>query len=157
MALDELKLNGVRLAWGSYKFVVDDLDIYGITELTFSDKLTRTLGYSAGLSHAPTAISPGKYEVEEAKLKLYADTAKLLRQRLAEKSGTSSYGNVAFSVVAQGFEDRVGSIDVRLNYCYYAGTSKTITEGPDLQMEEISVQPLEILRDGLSLFRPATR
>ena len=70
--------------------------------------------------------------------------------------GGASYGETEFDILVQYAEtDPTGAtkiIDVELLDCVYIGTNNPATEGPDPLTEEIEVQCMRILRNGLPLY-----
>lgn len=154
---DGISINGVDYSWGSITFKCNGAVFGGFTKISYSDKRTRTKGYSAGAHHAPTHRSRGKYEVDPCKVTGYKDELQSLRDWLAAQSADGvSYGNVEFQGILQ-FEEpqRGGGTKLRqvdlVDLVWFEDSSAN-EESPDLLMEEVSFDPMRILRDGKTLF-----
>lgn len=149
---DGISVNGVDYSWGSITFKCNGAIFSGFTKISYGDKRTRTKGYSAGRHHAPTHRSNGKYEVDPSKVTGYKDELQALRAWLALQSPDGvSYGNVEFQGVIQ-FEERDKLHQIDLVDLVWFEDSAAHEESPDLLMEEVSFDPMRILRDGLCLF-----
>jgi len=148
---DNLYVNGSALSWGSFVIKLDGDELRGFTSISYTHKRTRTKGYGTGPSHAPTRRSKGKYEVENVKLKGYKSSMQALRNKLAEVAGSSSYGDTEFEVLIQGVEANEEPITVQLNRCTWAGTSGALEEGPDLVTEEVDIDCMGVVENGLTL------
>lgn len=149
---DGITVNGVDYSWGSITFKCNGAVFTGFTKISYGDKRTRSVGYGAGKHHAPTRRSSGKYEVDPSKVTGYKDDTQCLREWLAQQSADGvSYGNVEFQGVIQ-FEDGPKLRQVDLVDLVWFEDSSSHDEGPDLLMEEFSLSPMRILRDGVCLF-----
>jgi hypothetical protein len=159
---DGIRVNGNAYSWGSVRFKLGGERYFQISEVTFADKRERALFWGMGTHQAPTARSRGKYTPEPVKLKCLKETGANIRAAISALNdvGGKSYGNNVFGVILQYGETQIGGImkhtDVEFLECVYVGTSSTESEGPDPLQEEIELQPMRILRDGLPLYDDTT-
>lgn len=149
---DGISVNGVDYSWGSIVFKCNGAVFSGFTKIAYSDKRTRTKGYSAGKHQAPTHRSRGKYEADPVKVTGYLDELQAFRAWLAQQSADGiSYGNVEFQGCIQ-YEERDVLHQVDLVDLVWFEESAAHEENADLLMQEVSFDPMRILRDGLTLF-----
>jgi hypothetical protein len=150
-AIDLVSINGNQLSWGSCSFAVDGIPIIGVKGCKYADKRERVKSYGAGRAHAPRGRTRGKYTAE-ASGTFHKDTASSLRAYLAARGGGATYGDTEFTFGVQYFESDTGLVDVQLQRCVYSGTDATDEENPDPLFEEVVLDPMLIVRNGLTLF-----
>ena len=153
MADDVRTVNGVDVSWGSIILkLADGSRFYGFGDISYGHKLEETVGYGQSKSQAPTRRSRGKYSCEALKVKMYKNTAQILRKKLAALSGTNSYSATEFSGMLQFVEAANGaSHRVEFKRLRYVSETASHSEGADLLVEELELNPLLILVDGLTL------
>ena len=149
---DEIRINGIAHSWGSVKLKIAGERYYGISSISYSDKLETTFGYGMGRSHKPRAQSRGKYSAEQIVMKVMADTAKEIRASLRRRSGTSSYGMVEVPIVLEYVEPDKDPVIVEFERCRLVEVGSSNEEGADVLTEELKWSTFGILRDGGSLF-----
>jgi hypothetical protein len=152
MAVDQIRVNGNVLSYGSIKVRVADQTIYGLTSVSYGDKRERVKVYGLGRHQAPRGRTRGKYTVENAKLGGYTSTIQDLRKLLADMSADGiSYGDVEFDVVVEMVERDETPCTVELLRCVWAANTESREEGGDPLKDEIELDVMMIRRDGLVL------
>lgn len=150
---DPIRVNGNQLSWGSITVKIADLDFYGFTAISYSDKRERVKAYGMGRHHAPRGRSRGKYSTEPVKLTGWKGSVNILRQALAEKSPSGlAYGDVDFSINIMYSEADEPSIAVDIEGCVWMTSTANDEENPDPLKEEIEIDCMVIRRNGLVLF-----
>lgn len=144
-------VNGNDYSWGHITFKVDGERFSGFFKISYSHKRTRTKGYADGKAHKPTHRSSGKYEVDAVKVSGYKDEIAQLREALANKAGSGSYGDAEFEGVVE-FESPTGFRYDELERLTWAEEGLDHGEETDLLTEEISFDCMGIKRDGLTLY-----
>ncbi len=153
MAIDDFRVNGNLMSWGSLIFKINGQRLYGFTGLAYDEKLTRVLAYGSARHHAPRGRSAGKYEPGVVKVTGWKDSVQKMRKFLASLSkNQKNYGNVEFFALAQYVEAGNEPIAVELNRCTWVSNSSGDEESPDPLKEDFEIQPLFIRRNGLELF-----
>lgn len=150
-SIDRVSINGNMYSWGSVSVFCDGLPLIGVCGVKYSDKRERVKAYGTGRHHAPRGRSRGKYSAEGS-LTLWKDTAADLRIYLASRSGTGSYGDTEFQLSVQFFENDTDLHDVQLVRACIAGSDTSADENPDPLKEEIPLDIIAIIRDGVTLF-----
>ena len=82
----------------------------------------------------------------------FKQTIQTLRESLANAAGGSSYGHIQFLVVVEYTEPDESPITVELEQCVWAKNTSSEEEGPDPLMEDIELDCMRIVRNGLVLF-----
>lgn len=150
---DDLRVNGNQVSWGSAKFKLDSQTYTGITAVSYADKRERVKAYGAGRHHAPRGRSRGKYTVEPVKVTMWKASASRFRKALALRSiDGKSYGDVEFEGVFEYVDTGEEPMLVRLVRLVYVGTTSSDEESPDPLKEEIELDCMKIIRNGLTLF-----
>lgn len=153
MAIDDFRVNGNQMSWGSLIFKVANQRFYGFTALSYDEKLTRTLAYGSARHHAPRGRSAGKYEPGVIKVTGWKASVQALRAFLATQSPTgTNYGNVVFYGLAQYVEASEIPLSVEFDRCVWASNTSSDEENPDPLKEDFEIQPMLIRRNGLELF-----
>lgn len=136
--------DGNRHSWHSLEAKFAGKLFLGFTELSFGYKRNRTIVY--GAHPLPLGKTRGKVEFN-AKAKLYLAEFIYFTQ---EVLGGRGYGDKFFTV--NGIYQEVGfdSIRVQLNGCTLDEAQINNTEGSDPTAPEITLNPLEILINGVS-------
>jgi len=150
---DSIRVNGRETSWSDVYFKVSDERYYGITEIAYGDKRTRSKSYGMGRSQAPRGRTSGKYEVDEATVKMLKKSSKTLREALAAAaSDGKSYGSVTFQIVVQ-YADTDDEVQTdTLHECVWVGDATSASEGPDALFDSISFDVMRIDRNGLTLY-----
>lgn len=158
MATQGVRVNGNAYSWGSIALTIDDLRYFQFSEVSFADKRERSKFFGMSKSQGATARSRGKYTTEPVKLKGLKEECDSLRSALsaANPNGTASYGDTEFNIYVEYSETlpdgTVKVTDVEIMSCYYVGTTNSETEGPDVLVEEIEIDCMRIMRNGLPLY-----
>ena len=152
---DEVRINGVQHSWASTILKIDGKPWHGIKAIGYSHKRTRTKSYGMGRAHAPRGRTSGKYEVEPLTITMETATARLLRDEMAQKAGTSSYGDAVFQVVLQYTEGN-STITDELVDCAFESEGAKPEESPDPLYEEVTFDFMRLIRNGKTLHAPPT-
>jgi len=149
---DVRKINGNRYSWGSISVKLNGDRLYGYTDLSFSSKRTRELLYGMGQDHAPIGRTRGKFEPGDVKLTGYSGSVQNLLDSLTAAAGTGEGpGDVVFEIVCQYIETDETEITVNLTGCVIVEESSSHSEGTEGMKTEITIQPINVLRNGKSL------
>ena len=149
---DEIRVNGNLYSWGSLRIKIAGEEYRGFTSINIADKRERVHGYGTGKHHAPRGKSRGKYSVEPIKITGHVDSVQAVRQALADASGTNSYGDTEAEIFLEFGEPGRTPITITAEGCTWAENTGTYEENPDPKMEDFSMLPMRIRRNGLTLF-----
>lgn len=149
---DPISVNNNQHSWGSITIKLRGSVFHGFTDVSFADARERVKAYGMGRHHAPRGRSRGKYTVENCKITGWVGSIQQLRQELAAVAGGKSYGDVEFQVIVQFYEDDDLPVTIELNRCVWAKNSSSMSEDADPRKEEIELDCMYILRNGLALF-----
>lgn len=152
MALDDLRVNGNLIGWGSHIFKVDGDRVIGVTAIAWDQTRERAYGWGMNRAHAPISATAGKYTPGVVKLTMYKHTADALRARYAAAADDGvSYGNPRLDSFLQYVEgDKVSTIDFEGAAITKDGGSDE--ENPDPNKEEWELQVMRIKVNGLTLY-----
>ena len=150
---DEIRINGIAHSWGSVKLKIAGERYSGVMSISYSDKLETAFGYGMGKDHKPRAQSRGKYSAEQVVMKAQSSTAQALRDMLADRGGTPSYGVVAVSIVLQYLEPDDSPITVEFEDCRLVEDGSSDEEGSDVLSVELKWSTFGIIRNGLTLYQ----
>lgn len=150
---DLKRVNGAAPSWGGIVVKIDQERYYGIVGVGYGDKLEMIMGYGMGRHHAPTRRSEGKYSTDPGKLKMYKDSAEVLRAALAAKAEDGrSYGTIEFQIVVQIITKSGKPLHVQINRCRLSEEATQHDEGPELLFEDITYSCMSIIKNGKTLF-----
>lgn len=143
-------VHGRSTSWQSIEIRLDGTVLSGYVSVDFGeDKLTEELGY--GNSGTPQRRSQGRYEPSMIKLSSFAsDAQELLAVLAAASSNGRNYTQKEFTLTvayARSDFDPV-QIDVA-ERCRVLSVSKSYTEGPELLLTDLSIQPMNVIWNGL--------
>lgn len=150
--MDEIRVNGNQLSWGSITVKIGNERVYGLTSVGYGEKLEVVLTYGMGKAHAPRGRTRGKYVPEPLKLGGAKSTIQSIRDKLKAQSGSNSYGITEFEVVIQHFESEETPIQVEAHRCRYVGTTVQDEESADPSKEEIECSVMSYAINGATLF-----
>jgi hypothetical protein len=157
---DQIRVNGNLVSWGSIILKLDGERFYGFTSITYADKRERVKAYGMGRHHAPRGRSRGKYTTDPVKLEGWKGSVQIFREALALKSADGkSYGDVEFQALVQYVESSISSdrpLNVEIDRCVWTANSVTDAEDADPKKEEIELDCMLIVRNGLTLFDSAS-
>lgn len=153
---DIQRINGNAYSWSSVVIKVDGQRYYGITAITFNDKLEVGYGYGQGRHFAPLARTQGKYSCDETKLTMRVSSMSDMLAYLASRSGDGrSYTTYPFTADVQYVESEILALNpmhVVLNQCRITGVNHSIDISTDEATAELAVSVMWITRNGLTLF-----
>lgn len=150
---DLKRVNGRAPSWGGIIIKIGEERYYGITGVGYGDKLEMIMGYGMGRHHAPTRRSAGKYSTDPGKLKMYKDSAEVLRSALAALAEDGrSYGTVEFEIVVQIVWPNGTPLNVEIHRVRLSEEATQHDEGPELLMEDLTYSCMSIVKNGKTLF-----
>lgn len=152
----QISVNGRSASWGHITVkILPGQEVTGLTAATFSDQLEESKESGTGLAHKPTRRSAGKYTVGDCSLTGFAsdiqavcDLVASLPQGRGRSFGASEF-DVLISVAYMDFEP---VRQVQLHKCRIMGVSESYQEGPELLKTDLTISPMYISRNGLTLF-----
>ncbi len=152
MALDDLRVNGNLIGWGSHIFKVDGERVIGVTAIGWDQTRERAFGWGMNRAHAPIAATAGKYTPGMVKLTIYKHTADALRDRFAAAADDGvSYGNPRLPMFLQYVEgDKVSTVEFDEAAIQKDGGNDE--ENPDPTKEEWEMQVMRIKVNGKTLY-----
>lgn len=159
--IDFVRINNRVVSARSLSFNIAGVPYQGITAVDYSEKLDKELVYDSDMSGGPAGMTSGKYGAEPASITMLKDvfTVKLLPQ-----FGLLSTANLApgswgqappFPVVVQYIELPLPPIIDLLSGCEITGAKDTYAEGIAAALVVITIQPMSISRNGLTLYNRA--
>jgi hypothetical protein len=150
---DAIRVNGNQLSWGSIRLILDTQPFFGFTAISYADKRERVKAYGLGRHHAPRGRSSGKYSTETVKLTGWRSSIAQFREALALRAPDQiSYGNVEFMISVMYSEPTEPNIEVQILGCVWVGNTASDEESPDPLKEDIEIDCMSILRNGLALY-----
>lgn len=150
---DAIRVNGNVHSWGSIVLKIDGERYYGFTSVSYADKRERVKQYGMGKHQAPRGRSRGKYTTDPVKLAGPKSSIQAARAALAARSSNgTSYGDVQFDIAVQYIETDETPINVSIEGCVWVSNSSSEEESADPLKEEVELDCMKILRNGLSLF-----
>lgn len=150
---DSVRINGAMHSWSSTIFKIGLERYWGLTSISFGDKIERTKGYGMQRSHAPRGRSAGKYTVEPLKIKGPKSTIEAIRNQfaLAAPDG-KSVGLPSFDVNLQFVELGETPISVQITDCKIAEDMSSHEENPDPLQDEMTFDVMRVIRNGKTLY-----
>lgn len=150
---DLLRINGSVYSWGSMRVLLGGVPYIGITAISYSDKRERQKAYGMAPHQGPIGSTRGKYTAENAKLTVFAHTARDIQAQLATLSlNQLSTGNTRIPIVIQKIEADLLVDMATLNGCALSGISDEYAEGPDAMMVDLEFDVMAIYRNKRTLF-----
>ena len=151
MADDTVRIN--RKAFQSSDVILkcDGYSYEGWKTTSYGHKRSRVLVYPANASMTPTAVTSGKYEPGELKIGFRIESATLLRERCAAKTGTKSYGDHVFPVMLQYVSSGKPPVKVEFRDVWIAGEDNSEGDNADPSIEEVVFGFLLMKKNGLTL------
>ena len=142
---DTQRINGFAPSWSDVYVKIADERYYGITEIAYGDTRARSKVYGMGRAQAPRGRTGGKYEVDEATMKVDKVAALALREALAASSSDGkSYGSVTFQTVVQYSDAQGNTVTDTLHDCVITKMAISASEGPDALMEDVALDVMRI-------------
>jgi len=149
---DQLRVNGTAMSWGSITVKIDTEEVFGWTKIEYGDGRTHEKGWQLGRHQAPTRRSNGEYDTENVKLTGYKASVAALQRHLAQANGTTSYGGYEFEILVQAVEEDETDLNVEIRRCTYEKSMASHERGPSLLTEDVEINCMSIVRNGLTLF-----
>jgi len=154
---DLVRINNTILSATSVRFLINGGPWEGILALDFDQKRTRKKVYGARRSGKPLGRTSGKYEPGEPTLTMLKDSYDALTTDLALPNA-GSYGDAEFTLVAQWLEPvpslvgAISPITLVLSACCISGDKDSYAEGVDEAVVEVTLDVMDITRNGKSLY-----
>jgi hypothetical protein len=155
MAIDNVRVNGNDVSWGSIVLKINEERLYGFTSINYADKRERDKSHGQDRAQRPRARSRGKYTTEPIKLVGFKESFRKLRAAIANAAGGNSFGDFEFEIQVQFVENGEAHTD-GIHQVVWEGNSSTFEEGPDSLKEEVTLDAMWIDWDGLTLFSEAS-
>ena len=153
--INTLNINGKLVSWSHVRLTFAGDLFTGFTSISWDQKRERVFGYGATKAHGPIGVSEGKYTPGAVKIKGHVHAIAQLRKWWADRAEDGkSYGDTAPLLgqlqwdLGTGAEEQV----VEFRNLTWREESNSAEENPDPEMEEITLQPEFILRNGLTLY-----
>jgi len=153
MALIEFVLvNGKVFDHSSVLLHIAGEKVVGFKSIKYGHKRTRGKVTVGGRNRAPRAFTRGTYEADDVTISLLRDSARALRDRLAQKSGsTTSYGEGKFPIVCQQVEAGLPPIVDSFPTCTIMSDGGGTDDNADPHYEDVVFQVLHLKRNGKTL------
>lgn len=152
---DQIRVNGNVMSWGSITVKVAGQIFYGFDSISYGDKRERVHVYGMGRHHGPRGRTPGKYTLDRGKIGGFTSSFVELRRYLASLSPDGrSFSNTEFLVTVQYVEPGSSELPltVELLRTVLTGNTASHSESADPTKEEVEIDYMQILRNGLSMF-----
>lgn len=156
--IDFVRLNNRVVSAKSVSFSIAGVPYQGITAMDYSEKMEKELVYDADKSGGPVGMTSGKYGAEPASITMLKDvfTVKFLTQfgiLSAANLAPGAWGQaLPFPVGIQYVELPLPPIIDLLSGCEIIGAKDTYAEGINAAVVVISLQPMSMSRNGLTLY-----
>lgn len=146
-------INGNTFGWSSIALRVQGVPYFGVTEITYSDKRERSMGYGLGRNYAPLSRTAGKYSADNAKVKMRRSSAQeLLGQLTLLRPETLGYGAAEVQIAVNFGELDLPPAMHTLERCAVVSVNDANTEGTEELMTELEFNVFYIIRNGFTLF-----
>lgn len=156
--IDFVRLNNRVMSAKSVTFGIGGVPYQGITAMDYAEKMEKELVYDADKSGGPVGMTYGKYGAEPASITMLKDvfTMKFLTQM-----GVLSAANLAPGAWGQAFPFPVSVQYIELpmlpcldllSGCEITGAKDAYAEGINAAVVVISLQPMSLSRNGLTLY-----
>jgi hypothetical protein len=153
---DVQRINGNAYSWSSIVIKLDGQRFFGITSITFNDKLEVGYGYGQGRHFAPLSRTGGKYSCDESKIVMrtssFADFQEYLKTRSPDGI---SIGFPEWTVDSQWVEPNqlaLSPMQAVLSRCRLTGVNQSQEQSTDETTVELAVSVMYIVRNGATLF-----
>ncbi len=156
--IDFVRLNNRVWSAKSVSFSIGGVPYEGITAMDYAEKMDKELVYDADKSGGPVGMTSGKYGAEPASITMLKDVFSI---KFLPQMGLLSAANLApgawgqappFPVSIQYIELPLPpGIDL-LSGCEITGAKDTYAEGINAAVVVISLQPMSMSRNGLTLY-----
>ncbi len=156
--IDFVRLNNRVVSAKSVSFGIAGVPYQGITAMDYSEKMDKELVYDSDKSGGPVGMTSGKYGAEPASITMLKDvfTLKFLTQfgiLSAANLAPGAWGQaLPFPVSIQYIELPFPPILDLLSGCEITGAKDTYAEGINAAVVVISLQPMSMSRNGLTLY-----
>jgi hypothetical protein len=154
MAVDRERILGNALSWASWTLRVKGNEFYGVLKMSIGQKRERAKVYGTGRARKPRGRTGGKYSAT-CKMTVARGSTNDLIAFLAQYADDGiSYGNVEFDLVGQQVENGNETPTFYVvNGCVIADENfDDDGESIDASKDEIELDPLEVIKNGLTLY-----
>lgn len=149
---DRVRINGIAHSWGSVKLRISGERFFGVTSISYGDKITTSFGYGMGAAHRPRSQSRGKYEPSEISMKVETATAQLIRNMMANRGNGVSYGIAQVPIVLQYLEPSDLPVTIKFDKCRLVEDTSSDEEGSDVMTVELKWTTFGVTRNGKTLY-----
>lgn len=149
---DQIRVNG-KLADGAITAKLDSVEYYGFTEIGgYKDMVEEAILYGYNKQRGPRGRTGGIKKVEKISLKGPTSTIREFVAALVAKSPNGRISGFEFPITIAFVDGSVTRQDVltRCRVLEY-NTTPPAADSADAIMEELTIQPLAIKRDGKEL------
>lgn len=156
--IDFVRINNRVVSARSVSFNIAGVPYQGITAMDYAEKMDKELVYDSDKSGGPVGMTAGKYGAEPSSITMLKDvfTVKFLPQMAILSTANlapGSWGQAPpFPVVVQYVELPIPPIIDLLSGCEIIGAKDTYAEGIAAALVVISLQPMSLSRNGLTLY-----
>lgn len=147
---DLIRGNQNFLSWYSCSFKVAGAPYRGILGVNFADKINASYVKGADKTGRPLGTTAGSYEPSNIGLKLLSDSASAFEGQIA-LLGLGSLTSARWLLTV--IEAEIPAIrNLTAVDCRIVEVKDDRSEGNDASVTEYTIMPMEILRNGISLF-----
>lgn len=151
--INSVQINGVAHSWNAVKLTFDNDQFNQFESIDFDDKLESVFAYGTGRAQGPIARSAGKYTPGPVKLTALKSAVQLFREWVAAKSTNGkNYGHVIFQGVLQYLSEDDEPLMVEFRDLKWSTNTSADKEGGDPLKESFELQPMRIIRNGVTLY-----
>lgn len=149
MALqDFVRVNGDLYSWKSTRARIDNEDVTRkMTAFDYEQGRERKQAYGNDPTAGPVGQTGGKYDPGKPSITLMRDVALQVKAYLANKAGSSSYGNATFTFVFQLVEANNDVVTTTIHECRITKSKDSHKEGTDELTTDLEITPKRIVEN----------
>ncbi len=154
----DVRINGKVYDWGSVTLRIAGVRFgqdSGILEISWGQKRERQQVSGMGRTRAPAAHTGGRYSCNPVKYTCVTGTSHAIIEQIAQTAPDGkSYGDVDdFAMSLQLVENKLDTISYDWTGCAITEEEGSASEGEAGPLKEpLTIQPLRMTRNGMSLF-----
>lgn len=154
---DFVRLNGRPYSNKSCLFTIAAVPYVGILSMDYADKIEVALQHGANRDGTPLGMTAGKYSADPITMGMLADVfrKKFMPQLALLNAAIGSVGALSMAQfpISVQFAELPMPPDIDLiSGCRFLGAKDSYSESADAMITELTIQPLTISRNGLTLY-----
>jgi hypothetical protein len=157
VADDTVRIRGKAFSAASVVLRVAGLRLSGWSAIDWDQKRERKMVFPQDETQEPDAITKGKTTPGVLKITMRRETAQLVKEHLASKAGSTSYGDAeGWGTTLQYVEGTKKPVVLEFRNQWWASGAGSEKDGIDESNENVELGFLKLLENGLTLGPAAT-